>query len=324
MRATSFDRRDLLRLTGALGAAAALPAASARPAHAARTAQTAQVNAAADPLTWAPPPLSNPTTITLGTGSTTNTLDPAKDYIVKLPSAAIKNGTTHLRGGRNVVVIGGHITLPSYGTAGNANAFRIQDSVGTVHIEGVYVDTVADGQGDALAIDADNAIVQVQNCRFAGLKGATGEWHADVIQPWGGVKELRVDKLTGTSNYQGLFLAVNLGPIGRATFKRTNLRMLPEWYAGAGGGYAIWIGNEEPYFSFENVYVEPRANRTLGNSVWPNASDPDHPLVITNGLGTWPSLPRTTGGVHSGPPPGGDYVPVGVAGYGYVSPGYQS
>lgn len=314
MRATHLHRRDLLRLTATLGAAAALPAAGGRPANAA--------TATADLLTWAPPPLSNPISISLGTGSTTNTLDPAKDYIVKLP-AAIKNGTTHLRGGRNVVVIGGHIRLPSYGTAGNANAFRIQDNVGTVHIEGVYVDTVADGQGDALAIDADNSIVQVQNCRFAGLKGATDEYHADVIQPWGGVKELRVDKLTGTSNYQGLFLAVNLGPIGRATFKRTNIRMLPEWYAGAGGGFAIWIGNEEPYFTFENVYVEPRANRTLGNSVWPQTSDPEHPLVITNGFGTWPSLPRTTGGVHAGPPPGGDYVPVGVAGYGYVSPGYQ-
>lgn len=43
---------------------------------------------------------------------------------------------------------------------------------------------------------------------------------------------------------------------------------------------------------------------------------------VTNGDGSWPTLTRTTGGVHEGPPSSGDFVPLGVAGLDYVSPGY--
>jgi hypothetical protein len=35
------------------------------------------------------------------------------------------------------------------------------------------------------------------------------------------------------------------------------------------------------------------------------------------------SSPQISGVINGGLPPGGDYVPVGKAGTGYVSPGYQ-
>lgn len=277
-----------------------------------------------DPLTWAPPPLEDPVTIDLGTGRTSNTLDADTDYIINLPDA-IKTGSTTLKGGRNVVIIGGHIRLSSPDpAAGDTRAIYVWGNTGTVHIEGVLIDATADGLGDGIAISAPDSIVQVQNTRIVGLPGAAEEWHADVIQPWGGVKELRVDKLTGSSRYQGFFLPQDLGDIGAVTIKRTNLTALPEWYPGSGGGYMLWLsGTGEPFYDLSDFYVQPREGTPLGLSIWPNVNDPVYPAVIEDGFAQWPTLPRVTGGVHDGPPPGGDFVPDGVAGLNYVSPGYN-
>ena len=67
----------------------------------------------------------------------------------------------------------------------------------------------------------------------------------------------------------------------------------------------------------------------LGHSIWP--PDYEQPAghtennclaTVSNGEGTWPNLP-VSGYVTNGAPPDGDYVKPGVAGIGYVSPGYQ-
>ena len=47
-------------------------------------------------------------------------------------------------------------------------------------------------------------------------------------------------------------------------------------------------------------------------------------LGLYNGAyALWPTLATLNGTVTSGSPLGGDYVPVGLAGIGYISPGYQ-
>lgn len=279
---------------------------------------------AATPLRWAPPVLTNPITLTLGTGRTSNTLDPAKDYIIKLPRSK-KVGSTTFVGGRNIVIIGGHITIPVTSELGAARrALYIKDATGTVHIEGVLVDGSGGEESDALAISAPNAIVQVQNFRVSGLRGSNDGWHADIIQPWGGVKELRVDRLTGSSHYQGLQVPIDSAPIGRATLQNVNLVALEPLSSTAMGGYMLWLAhncNDYPV-SLANVYVQPRAGRTLGKSVWPDQGDPACPAVISNNEASWPGL-TITGKVIGGAPAGGDFVPSGVAGVNYVSPGYQ-
>src|SRR5215475_8549639 len=93
-----------------------------------------------DGLRWAPPTLSNPTTIQLGQGVTHTVLDTSKDYIVKLPPYT-KVGGTEIDGGHNVVIEGGHISIPPNLTN---DAYRrgiyIKNNEGTVHIEGVLID----------------------------------------------------------------------------------------------------------------------------------------------------------------------------------------
>ena len=71
------------------------------------------VDPAPDPhgqkLRWAPPQLTMPTTVKVGPGGGQFTLQSGKDYVVKVGDVS---GPVRLIGGRNVVLIGGHITIP--------------------------------------------------------------------------------------------------------------------------------------------------------------------------------------------------------------------
>lgn len=289
-------------------------------------------------LTWKPPVLINPITIQLGTGNTTNNLDPNQDYFIKLP-ATKKNGYTKINCGRNITVIGGSITTPpSLQYTSDRRNIQIYDcerltKSGTtqlnrvVHIEGVLIDGSGGGQADAIAIAAPRTIVQIQNVRAVNLIGgydtASGWEHSDVVQPWGGVKELRIDRLTGSTNYQGLQIPRDLEDIGRITIKNTNVSYYS--YPPNNGGYLIWLGEcsiSHPV-SLSELYVVPKSGRTIGNSVWPQESSSCGVRNLGNGLWGWPSHGSITGGIKQGPPPGGDFVPAGVAGINYTSPGYQ-
>jgi hypothetical protein len=281
-------------------------------------------------LSWAPPALQSPTTIRLGTGYTVTDLDPTRDYVIQLPSER-KVGATVIKGGHNVVIKGGWITIPTL-TASDAErrGIYIKDATGTVHIEGVLIDGSGGGNGDGIAISAPNAVVQVENSRIVGLRGSYAGYHADVIQPWGGVSELRVDRLTGSTNYQGLQIPRDLGPIGRADLRNVDLSHTGE--APAEGGYLLWLTKGtstcEAYpVSISDVYIAPKSGRWLADSVWPGVWSTLPCKASQVGAGadaqvSWPTLP-VTGFVRRGPRPEGEFVPSGVAGVGYVSPGYR-
>jgi hypothetical protein len=287
----------------------------------------AAARADVQPLRWSPPPLVNPTTIQLGQGVTHTVLDPSKDYIIKLPSYQ-KVGGTEIEGGHNVVIKGGSIAIPP--TAANDPERRgiyIKNNEGTVHIEGVQIEDQPGAIGDGIDISAPDSTVQVENVRIVNINGGLSTFHADVIQPWGGVKDLRVDGLTGTSNYQGLFLAQDLGPIGSVELQRINLSPTPGPYDG--GGHMLWITSGVSScasypLSLSNVYIQPRVGRSLGTSVWPQLGSS---LACTGstagGEMSWSAL-GVNGGVSEGTPLSGDFVPDRVAGLSYASPGYGS
>ena len=52
---------------------------------------------------------------------------------------------------------------------------------------------------------------------------------------------------------------------------------------------------------------------------WGKGCDP----LYVAGLVTWPTISAITGGIRSGLPAGGDFVPVGRAGINYATPGYR-
>ncbi len=279
-------------------------------------------------LSWAPPALQDPQTISLGTGSTHTKLDPDRDYVVKLPDKK-KVGATFLEGGRNIVIKGGHVTVPQGVTDPNdprTRALYIKNATGKVHVEGVLIDGSGGGQSDGVAINAPKATVQLQNMRIVGLHGNETQVHADVVQPWGGVSKLRIDRLTGSSNYQGLQLAGD--PTG-AIVKNTNLYYEPSNLTeNLRSPHLLWITDgatscDHSALQLEEVYVVGKADRTFGQNVWPeDRGSLGCTAAVEGERASWPKLDKVSGFVEHGAPSGGDFVPAGIAGVGYVSPGY--
>jgi len=292
-------------------------------------AEEPPVSPAAEPLRWAPPPLVDPKTIELGNGYTHTSLSPSRDYVVKLP-ATKKVGGTWLDGGHNVVVIGGEITIPA-GTAPGARsdaqrrAIYIRGATGTVHIEGVKIDGSGGGEMDGVDIAAPEATVQLENLRMEGLRGGFSSFHADLVQPWGGVGDLRIDRLSGASNYQGLFLKPDLGPIGQVEISNTDLAATTEGPLDK-GGTMLWLtsgtGSCSSFpLSLSNVFIAPRPGLTLERAIWPSNSSGLGCEARGAAVATWPDL-AVSGSVQEGTPAAGSFVPDGVAGVGYRSPGY--
>jgi len=264
-------------------------------------------------LTWAPPELENPTTVKVSDSYRSLKLDPAKDYIVELPKDQPLNGELAIWGGRNVVVIGGEIVIKE----GGWRAVYLQQNTGVMHFEGIHIR----GEPPESLLEGfnfnhrqTNCVVQIQNVRVEKVHGTRAGHHADIIQTWAGPAELRIDGLTGFTQYQGMFLLPNqhftLATDGflpkKWVFKNINIE------GDEDSAFMLWAPEEKEQFpmEIENVWVQPRENKR---------GDRDAYL--------WPQPKKTNNrfwdNVKEGIPPGGDFVPLGTAGRNYVSPGYR-
>ena len=323
---------------------------------------TATVPPSSTGLRWAPPTLVNPITIPLpATGDVSLNLDNSRDYVIRYPSQR-RVGGLQLTGGRNIVIIGGASTVAPHTGVGVRN-IQISDKPGVmdgriVHIEGLDIDGSGGGQADGIGIGAPSAIVQIENVRITGLIGHLSATHADVIQTWGGVKELRLYNVTGASHYNSLYLRREnspLGPpIGPVTLDHVNIfgYVNPSSWDVSSTLRAISIGTQ-PAGSDCNARAKcgpPNADSStncqlsspmvlndfygappvgkLQRFMWPtNSMDrAGCPAALSADGQTvdWPALRGQISGVlRLGPPPGGDFVPAGSVGVGYVTPGYQ-
>lgn len=285
------------------------------------TTTTSTVNAVtvSPKLRWSAPALTSPTTVNVAQGDQTYTLDTTKDYILNL-GTSVHQGALVIKGGRNVVVKGGAIALPVISS--KATALVIANSVGTVHVEGVLFDGSAH-EMDAVQIIAPSATVQLENIRAVGIKGSYASNHSDVVQPYGGVKALRIDRLSADSNYQGIFTRPDQGAIGSVDLQNVDLAFNNS-LATTSGGYLLWMTSDCAMAptTLSNVYITPRSGASLGAAVWPATNDAKCPSKLSGNAVTFPKLP-VTGGVIGGAPPAGSFVPSGRAGTAYSSPGYQ-
>ncbi len=295
-------------------------------------------------LYWEAPPLENPITISVpandtsyGNGLTRLRLDTTKDYIIDLPDKR-KVGGLHINGGRNVVVMGGYISANPDKVIVNSDtsnaSISISGNQSVIHIEGVLIDGSAGGQSDGIRVsNSPDGIVQLQNMRVVELFGdPPQEVHSDVVQlvaPDGvrAVKELRIDRFTGSSTITGF----NMDEHGPTHLKNVNLfTHVKKGYRTStwarvvkfnGPGSCVAGGH-----TLESVYGIPPAKSTLGERVNPTTKYPNECAALQESNPTrvsWPKLP-ISGYVYLGPPPGGDFVPAGVAGVGYTSPGYAA
>ena len=266
-------------------------------------------------------------------------LDPQKDYILKVPPGGI-HGTVEIDGGHNVVMIGGSITVPSTanqtdnGSDDTDTGIYIRQSTGTVHIEGVEITGDPDTQFDGIDVNAPLATVQLENIRVTNVWGSDTTEHADVVQTWGGVSQLRIDRLSGDGDYQGLTIDPDLGPVGSVDLENVDLTYdaRPPDLASmtVGGGYMVWLTkgvdtcSAPSQTALSNVYVYDKSERVpASNTIWPPSVGTTLPCAgeLSGTVATWNKLP-VTGHVDLTAPPNGPYVPPGVAGDSYTSPGY--
>jgi hypothetical protein len=250
-------------------------------------------------------------------------LDPNRDYIVRLPTTPlVGGGGVVIEGGRNVVLIGGEIQVPDQGApwAGSRPAegfpggltfldarrgLYLKNQTGIVHIEGVRIL----GSDLAEGIDLDQrkgATVQLQNIRVDAIHARDetnfSDIHPDLIQSWAGPAELRVDRLTGTSDYQGIYLVPNeygtQAPPRLVDLRRINI------HGTQTARHLLWMKGDFP-IAVTDTWISPGTGKDLYRSVWPNGSP------------VWSN-------VTLGQPLGGDFVPATNAGTLYTSPGYAS
>lgn len=292
---------------------------------------------AAVPLKWAPPALVNPVVITIGSGFFHARVSTSQDCILRWPSTK-HVGTVWIEGCHNLVSMGGWNTVPpaklSNGTvdlSNNANSriLYLSSTTGVAHIEGLLGDSSGGAMSDGIDIEAPQATVEIENVRIDGIYGYNNEFHADCVQPFGGVKALRLYNFTCNTAYQGLSIwPVATSPKGwTADIERTNITSVGAqiWGWHNSGGYVYWpcrdsLCTNAALTSMNQVYLQQRPVNPFTMTVY------SPKMAVVAGAPqtiTFPGL-SVVGHVTQGLPPGGDFVPAGVAGVHYVSPGYVS
>lgn len=282
-------------------------------------------------LRWAAPPLENPQTRVITTPGTVR-LDAGRDYRLEMPQ--VVRGGVAIRGGRNVVLVGGEISIPMQpGSAPSITSRRglyILEQTGTVHIEGLRI--TGEDLSEAIQIAAPNAIVQLVNIAAYGVHsrdqvGFTDN-HSDIVQPWGGARELRIDYLSGSSDYQGIFLSPDFNTVlGEMRLSHISFAGLPT------ARYLFWVAQNTrvgPVW-LEQVYIDVPAQRGggFGKSIWPDVQSPLYAPTISldsanRTIAFWTrSTAPIDGWVTQGLPEQGHFVPAECVGVGYRRPEQQ-
>jgi hypothetical protein len=299
-------------------------------------------------LTWAPPPCGDGThacnDIYLSDTGVHQTVPTptADDYRVHLPNVPLRGGIT-INGGRNVIIIGGQInlTVPCSDSSAACRGIYISKRNGPrghVFIEGVWIHAPAQSSqstSDGIAVNDSSfqpTDLTLENVRIDGISGCeVGGNHSDVFQPWyAGNARVHIDRLSGVSNCQGLQidpdLAWSVDGVYATEYIIKNTNLVSSSTDGR-NDYLFWLTyglacNSGP-ITLTNAYAQEPNGRLAVNSVW---ADTDQPAacrsVWSNPTLSFPSSPQIHGVINNGLPPGGDFVPVGVAGIAYVSPGY--
>src|SRR6266545_514765 len=283
-------------------------------------------------LSWAPPHLDSPITVTVSASNHVLKLDPTRDYLVRMPSTKLSVlGGLVIVGGHDVVLIGGAITIPSWGASHPTDnrGLYLKEQTGTVHIEGLLIDNSGGALSEGININAPKATVQLQNIRVEDVHAKDqvnySDNHPDIVQTWGGAAALRIDRLSGTTDYQGLFLDADWNSLDQVDLRHVNVAGFsskPEL-----ARYLFWSDKADTSnLTMSNVWVKPGGN-SLANSIWPDVDAAGTDKALIDDATSTVSFPSSTyihGVINGGTPATGDFVPTGSAGTGYASPGYGS
>jgi hypothetical protein len=282
--------------------------------------------AAGDKLTWAPPALTNPVTYRVsGDGPGTITAAPGQDSIVVWEAPT--NRRIRFSGGRHWVIRGGEVNNnKAWPNLDDQSGIQFEKATGTAFVEGMHIHGSYGTDGIRVGSGGSNMTLIVQNSRIVDRLSGPTVYHADVIQPFGGIKSLKVDRLTGSSDYQGqMWKQEPNTTFGPSDFRRVNYRAATPQVQ-----YMINMVMTAPTqpVTLSEVYSQSDPKFVSGDfcraqtpaAMTKCATDANGRKYVTWNSGT----PITVNGrVTDGVPPGGDFVPTGVAGLNYLSPGYK-
>lgn len=153
------------------------------------------------------PVLTTPTTITMSSGTSYVSMDPARDYIIKIKPGTVFPRPLSLVGGRNVVFEDAVMQYaPPLGADPDwlVRGLYLVDQTGVMWVSNLQIRGPL-SEGIDLS-QKKGASVVLRNIVVDPVSGSQDGHHADVLQTWAGPGRLVVDGLTGTSNFQGVFL----------------------------------------------------------------------------------------------------------------------
>lgn len=271
-------------------------------------------------VAYAPPLLNAPVEEALPAGFFEKDFG-GQDAILKLPVK--RTSSAVLKNIGNLRIIGGFIE----NTANASCPLTIQGVTGSVFLEGLLIKMVK--SADALDISGvlgKKPDVYFQKNLVTGVNGTSGGAHADIFQPQGDIGRLFLDRLTGDTTYQGIFIPPAFA-ITEAWLSRVNLK-----YGDPASGlttYPLWFrstAEQAPYpVHLSQVYVKPREGQTVAQAaVWPNNEQGAIGAIEAGGIVSWPEATKISGIVIPGAPPGGDFVTEAEVGLGYVPLGYEN
>jgi len=191
------------------GGSSAASAAASEPTPAAAAAVTIDDQAKA---LLAPPVLVNPLVRTLQPTTPGITLDPTRDYVVKVKAGSVFRTGVTILGGHNVVFENATLQYDPLLAASldtKARGLMLSSQTGVMWINGLQIRGPLK-EGIQMEQKAPGAAVVLQNIAIDPLVGGSYEgWHSDLLQTWAGPAKLVVDNFTGSSDYQGFFLKPN-------------------------------------------------------------------------------------------------------------------
>jgi hypothetical protein len=281
------------------------------------------------------------------------------DYRIYLPTNGPLVGGITIAGGRRVEIIGGEIDLAYPCSSDGSHCIGLyiaKDSPGEVFVEGVWIhnahrigstcpggasrrlQTCSTGDGIDINTANDGVInvntITLEDIRVDGVSGCSGYAdHADVFQSYQAPDDtIRIDGMTGVTNCQGFTLDPDLAYSkwhalpSSITVKNANVDVTSNPYSSTGEGAAWWLtyglSCVSGPISLSNVYSsQPRTDSTPP-PIYPNLGNHKCGVRYSGGVVSWTDA-RINGSIRTGAPPAGDFIPLGAAGLGYLSPGYQ-
>lgn len=294
-------------------------------------------------LRWAPPALIDPIVTALPTGFQGDPVtSTAETDLLFTPNAAARTSGFNLTRGRRARMIGGAL---NYNPGSGSRGFQFYGLGDSGYIEGVNANIIRN-PSDAASMGGASGLfpdVYLQNFYAQGLTGINSGLHPDVFQLGQPVRNVCIDRVTGSTNYQGLFMPPQAAITGNVYVSRVNIYMVDNADPDSGFTSAFWFCDSEAMWNntshqiiVDECYMSPGTNRTPRDRV--SIYSPQYPtgrgVLATDEIGEyvwypdlWPRLRDSFGQppkFRRWPASGkADFAPAGSVGLGYVSPGYQ-